>query len=55
MLMLYSNSLSLSHPLISQLLKLLFTLCKSDSIELFDMSKAAFFHIVNRISYNQKS
>jgi hypothetical protein len=55
MVLLYSNSLPLSHPSIAILTKLLFKLTQSDSIELFEMSKTGLFHIVNRFNHNQKS
>lgn len=54
MLLLYSNSLHLKHPLISKIILLLTKLSQSTYSEVFEMSKVGFFHMVNRFNYNQR-
>lgn len=55
MLLLFSNQLSLEHPLIGELTGLLFRLCQLESMEVFDMSKTGLFHILNRFNYHKRT
>lgn len=55
MLLLYSNSLELSNPLIGRTTTLLSKLVQLDYCELFDMSKTGLFHIINRFNYNLRT
>jgi hypothetical protein len=55
MLLLYSNNLAVEHPLIGELITLLFRLCQLDSLEIFDMSKTGLFHLLNRFNYHRRT
>jgi hypothetical protein len=55
MLLLFSNELPLEHPLIGDLIALLFRLCQLESLEIFDMSKTGFFHLLNRFNYHKRT
>lgn len=51
MLLLYSNSLAIDSPLLGSVIRTLFKLCQSSRTEVFDMSKAGLFRIINRFNY----
>jgi hypothetical protein len=55
MLLLYSNCLRLSDPLLSKIIILLSKLCQSTYNEVFEMSKTGFFHLVNRFNYHLRT
>jgi hypothetical protein len=54
MLLLYSNSIAIDSPILGSIISTLFKLCQSSKTEVFDMSKAGLFHIINRFNYHRR-
>jgi hypothetical protein len=54
MLIIYSNYLDLSNPLMGKIIKILFTLSLSEMTEIFDVCKVGLFHILNKFNSIKK-